>query len=243
MQRHVLTWCGWLAMGVAAIARGQTAVQPAVESVDQPVAQTAEAAPVLSAPSTAPRAYAAHPRLWNDKVKPWLQKTHWGYADEFHPMTFGASVNEHFKTQVCNGLGAQLVLYAYDFRDDRGPEASLLNSHGQRQLHQIARTAESTGLHPIGIEGSGNATLDAARRDEVIRQLSVTHAAIPAEWVIVGRPNTRGMQGAEAVEVYKNLLNHTKSGAGRSSSEGSGASASPAGASPVSPLQGGSGQE
>jgi hypothetical protein len=189
----------------------QTPGSSVVEPAGRP-AQAEEVVPMLSSPSVdARRAGGGHPGVWNDRIKPWLQRTHWGYADEFHPMTFGASVNEHFRTQICNGLGSQLVLYAYDFRDDSGPEASLLNSHGQRQLDRIARMVEGTGLHPIGIEASGNAAVDAARRQEVIRQLSAAHGTIPAEWVVVGFPTAIGLRGAEAVEIYKNLLNNTKS--------------------------------
>jgi hypothetical protein len=238
MQRLVLACCGWLAISSPAAGQAQTVAPAAIEQMDRSHADQA-AAPAPLAPAAAPQLVeVGHARVWKDKVKPWLQRTHWGYADEFHPVTFGVSVNEHFKTQICNGLAAQLVLYVYDFRNDSAAEANLLNSHGQRQLYRIARIAESTGLYPIGIEASGNAILDAARRDEVIRQLSAAHSTIPAEWVVVGRPAALGMRGSDAAEIYKGLLRNTQSQDASQVGNASSGSSKSAGAAAASPQQG-----
>lgn len=223
MRIVLLACCGWLATCATAIAQAQVPVAPSNESLVEPQTQAREVVPLPSQPPVEVKPfYVSHPPVWDATIKPWLQRTHWGYADEFHPMKFGVSVNEHFRTQICNGVATQLVLYAYDFRDNSGPTANLLNAHGQRQLSRIARMIESTGLHPLGIEASGDADLDAARREEVIRQLGAMQASVPAEWVVVGQPTSLDLRGVDAAEIYKNLLNHTKSGGNASVVTGSG---------------------
>jgi hypothetical protein len=126
-------------------------------------------------------------------------------------MPFGASVRAHMKTQICNGQRARMVLYHYDFCDDRGPEGGKLNEHGMARLGDIVRMFPCSCFHPIVIERTRcNPALDAARRDCVVRALNRMNAAVPEQLVVIGRPETPGLSGEEAVILHKKLMDQTK---------------------------------
>ncbi len=67
-------------------------------------------------------------------------------------MPFGAAVCAAMKTQICNGLGARMVLYHYDFCDAAGADGDKLNEHGMARLRDIARMFQCSNFHPIVIE-------------------------------------------------------------------------------------------
>jgi hypothetical protein len=116
-------------------------------------------------------------------------------------------------------LAGQSVLYPYDFCDGLpGPDGAKtsidqLNPHGERQLHKIAGW---WGLLPeprLVIQPSGNAKLDAQRRQMVgLRMEQITGAEIPPEVVVTADPGVPGTRGTEAEIQYENLLRQTESG-------------------------------
>jgi hypothetical protein len=142
---------------------------------------------------------------WRNRWKPCLQYTHWGYADEFEEVPLGVRVSAHLKTQVCNGLAAQMVLYRYDFCQAT-PQASQLNPHGQKRLQEIKALVQSCGFHPVTIEATGDAGLDAARRQFVLQRLLDADFAIPDEWVVVADAEAPAMRSEEAVEVHRKMI-------------------------------------
>ncbi|MHC4178474.1 MAG: hypothetical protein ACYSWU_13265, partial [Planctomycetota bacterium] len=73
--------------------------------------------------------------------------------------------------------------------------------------------AHCFGVHPIRIEPvPGRPALSTARRHYVLQRLQQSAFALPEEWVVVGRPDTRGLAGQEAVEIHTNLLEQTTAG-------------------------------
>jgi hypothetical protein len=120
-------------------------------------------------------------------------------------------------------MHARMVLYRYDFYDAATAEAARLNPHGERRLREIARMAHCFGVHPIRIEPvPERPALSTARRDHVLQRLQQSVFALPEEWVVVGRPDTPGLAGQEAVEIHTNLIKQTTSGPGGRSQYGEG---------------------
>jgi hypothetical protein len=153
-------------------------------------------------------------------------------------MPFGASVSAAMKAQIANGLGAQMVLYRYDFCDAAGPDRYKLNETGTARLADIAEMVPQLCYHPIVIERTrGNAALDAARRAYVVKTLGQMNSSIPEQLVVVGKPETRGLSGEESAIVHKNVLKQTELGVGKAGGgvsamgASSGASASGSGSS------------
>ncbi len=150
-------------------------------------------------------------------MKPCLQESHWGYAEQFEEKPFGVSMRFHLNTQVCNGAKDRMVLYRYDFHEGILGPANELNPHGQRRLTELARMLRCN-IFPLVIEPSRNdPALDAERRDHVLGLLEDSTFAVPEDWVVIQRPNARGLGGEEAMRVYQSLV----SGAGPAASTGS----------------------
>jgi hypothetical protein len=143
---------------------------------------------------------------WQTRAKPCLQESHWGYAEQFEEKPFGASLRAHMNTQVCNGTKDRMVLYRYDFHEGILGPADKLNPHGQRRLTELARMLRCN-IFPLVIEPSLNdPALDTARRDHVLELLKDSTFECPEDWVVVRRPNAKGLSGEDAMQVYKNLM-------------------------------------
>ena len=195
-----------------------------------PAAEAAPASDPCTACGRGPRGRRTTLRgeWWTDRIKPCLQESHWGYADQFEAAPLGASVQAHLKVQVCNGLAGQMVLYRYDFGVGPVSTAALLNPHGRKRLDEIVRIMQDHGLHPLVIEPTGNEKLDAARRDRVLKLMAQTSFAVPEEWVVVAEPRSRGRDGVEALLDYQSLLRQTQSQGGASAGAGGGRGTQPA---------------
>jgi len=164
----------------------------------------------------------------SEHLKPWLQETHWGYADLFEGAPFGARLRAHMCTQISNGTAARLVLYRYDFCNACPADAHKLNPHGYERLNQMAAILQGCSLYPVVIEPApGNPKLDQARRDHVAKLLEKSNIAAS---VVIGRPEMRGLAAEEALEVHQNMLKQTKAGGAGVSSMQSGATYGAAGA-------------
>ncbi len=150
-------------------------------------------------------------QAWWACKKACLQETHWGYPEEFEERPLGACVWAAQKTQVVNGMHAQMVLYHYDFHEGPTPATATLNPHGLRRLHEMVVMLQSN-LWPVVIQPTGNPLLDSARRDRILELLREQTGAVPEEWVVVREPHPVGLSGEEAVAIYWNLLQQTKSG-------------------------------
>jgi len=165
---------------------------------------------------------------WNEHLKPWLQETHWGYADLFEGVPFGARFRAHMCTQMANGTAARLVLYRYDFCNACAADAHKLNPHGYERLNQMAAILQACPMYPVVIEPvPGSPKLDQARRDQVAKLLEKSN--IPAS-VVVGRPEMRGLAAEEALEIHQNMLRETQAGGAGVSATQSGGGYGAAGA-------------
>lgn len=143
--------------------------------------------------------------VWTNRLKPFMQATHWGYADLFETAPFGYATRASLSRNICNGIAAQMVLYQYDFCDAPAPEGARLNIHGQKRLYEIAQMLQCCP-YPVLVERAVCTSparagcLDAARLNEA-RQEYVTKAfrqlGVPAH-VVVGEPAARGLRGEEA---------------------------------------------
>jgi hypothetical protein len=153
---------------------------------------------LTDAPTFAPAAYstggyqrAVAPRWWHDRLKSCLQFSHWGYADEFEEIPFGARVRAHQQAQICSGWAARLWLYRYDFCDD----GATLNAAGHKRLSELAREFPVWTHHALMIEATpGKPELDTARRAHVEKLLETS--GIPAQ-VVIGVPTVSAPFGDE----------------------------------------------
>lgn len=163
---------------------------------------------------------------WQGRIKPCLQYSHWGYADQFEETPFGASVCQAKKVQICNGLADQIVLYLYDFC--MATDGAQLNLRGRRRLSEIVTMMQSLNCHPLLIEASGNPELDAARKAYVLEMMAKANFPVPEDWVVVGQPKVRGLAGEEAVIIHSNMLRQTEAAATRAPGDvGTGATFAP----------------
>jgi hypothetical protein len=157
-----------------------------------------------------------HVRAWADAC--------WGERDYFQAESFGGSVDCYLKAQIANGQAAQLMLYHFDFGDGQVDEAFRLNVYGHKRLKKMASLLAASSL-PLMIEETiGNDPLDAARRQEVLRELNgLLPAPISPDRVVVMAPVTPGLRGVEALLIYNNLMRQTTSAASRTATAGGGA--------------------
>jgi hypothetical protein len=114
----------------------------------------------------------------------------------------------HGQTEVTNGEAARMVLYHYDFVEG----SDQLKPRGKYQLAKITALLP-LNFNPLIIEASPEApALDEARRVAVVRELAVGPFPVPAERVVIGRPLSIPLEGADAERIYRNLLLNTESG-------------------------------
>lgn len=159
---------------------------------------------------------------WITRAKPRLQESHWGYPEEFEEKPFGSSLRAHVNRQIRNGTRDRMVLYLYDFHDAGLGDETTLNPHGLRRLDDLRRMMQCNST-PLVIEPSGkNAELDEARREHVLSLLQDSTFAVPEDWVVVARPDARGLHGEDALSVHQRML----SGGGAISSGGGSSSSS-----------------
>ena len=147
------------------------------------------------------------------------QQAKWlGYPDEFCAPPLGLSVYEPFTIQVANADAARMMLYQYDFVEDK----AALNGRGRDQLVKIASMLSSTSA-PIVIERiPGDPRLAEARRLAVLNDLASSSVAVTPDRVVVGAPTAIGLRGPEADVMYQNLLKQTQNlGASGGSMSGS----------------------
>jgi hypothetical protein len=168
-------------------------------------------------------------RWWQDRFKPLMQYTHWGYPEYFEEMPFGTAVRSHHMVQVSKGWAARCVLYQYDFCDDD----VMLNPPGERRLRELA-AAFSCWLHyPLLIEATPERPgLATARRNHVAQLLHDHH--IPAR-VEVDVPSGFMPFGEEALLINRNLLRQVNSGGGTMGMPGGAGAAAGAGAGSTAP--------
>jgi len=148
-----------------------------------------------------------------DRLKACLQESHWGYPEEFEERSFGACLCAHVKTQVANGLAAQMVLYRYDFCDKTLGDPQRLNPRGMEQLDKIVGLMAANSC-PLIIEPAPcNPDLDCARRAHLLQLLRAAGCDVPESRVVVCKPDA-GLRGEEAFEIDQNMLQQTRTSAG-----------------------------
>ena len=147
-------------------------------------------------------------RWWQDRAKPLMQYTHWGYPEFFEETPFGTSVRAHQRAQIFSGWSARLVLYQYDFCDG----GVTLNLSGQRRLKDLATGFDCWSQHRLLIEATpDHPQLAVARRNHVTKMLH--DSGVPAQ-VEVGVPTGFMPTGDEALLMNMNLLRQVRSGGG-----------------------------
>lgn len=133
-----------------------------------------------------------------------------GLRSCYSQMGLGASVHAAMKAQICNGVGARMVLYRYDFCDRDSADSAKLNEHGAARLRDLARMFAYSSFHPIVIEPTAcNASLDAARREYVVKMLNQMNASVPDALVVVAQPETPALSGREAILLDARLMSRT----------------------------------
>jgi hypothetical protein len=139
------------------------------------------------------------------RFKCWMQRCFLGFPEEFHEPALGAFANANANTQAANGEAALMCLYHYDFIEG----SDHLNPRGRERLAKI------TGMLPINfapvvIERTIDAPqLDERRRMHVWAELANGRFPVPSERVVVGLPTANGLQGMEAIVIYRNQLTNT----------------------------------
>ncbi|MCU0978844.1 MAG: hypothetical protein MUF25_06715, partial [Pirellulaceae bacterium] len=147
-------------------------------------------------------------RWWQDRAKPLLQYTHWGYPEFFEETPLGASLRAHQRAQISSGYAARLVLYQYDFCDG----GVTLNQQGQRRLKDLVTGFDCWAHQRLLIEATPDRPqLAAARQKHVTKMLH--DSGIPAQ-VEVGVPTGFMPMGDEALLMNMNLLRQVRTGGG-----------------------------
>lgn len=134
---------------------------------------------------------------YNHYWKPGLQESHWGYPELFGERPAGYHVYAHAKTQVANAEGARMMLYEYDFDQDK----DTLNARGEQQLEKIALLA-GKNFFPIVVAPTPiDPALADRRRERILKVLEASNFPIPPERIIVARPLTPGVYDWEPESV------------------------------------------
>lgn len=148
-----------------------------------------------------------------EKLSAWQRcKKNWqacwlGFPEEWRAPPLGASVYLNGKTMVANGEAARMVLYHYDFEDG----GVRLNQRGRDQLAKIAGMLP-TNFFPVVIERTPELPgLARARRMSVLQELAQGSFPVPPERVVVGEPAVPGLRGVEAMVIFGNLMQQTRS--------------------------------
>jgi hypothetical protein len=144
---------------------------------------------------------------WHERIKPWLQESHWGYPEYFHERPLGAAVQQAMQTQIANGVQSQQVLYHYDFLT--GDDAARLSPRGMYQLAKIIRRMHIVPAPIIVQQSVDHPELDDARRDSVLNAMAEMGVPAVPEMVVIDRPPVPGMSGMESLLIYQNLLQQT----------------------------------
>ena len=157
---------------------------------------------------------------------------YWGYPEEFFEPPLGAAAQGQEIAMIENGRAARMGLYQYDFF----PDSAQLNARGKGQLCRIAMWLP-TNCYPVFVEPTpARPELDELRRQAIWNDLSTNFVLIPAERVVIGRPNIRDLGSADSLLIDRNRLGLTASrgitaGGGGTSGTSTTASSSGAGIS------------
>jgi len=140
------------------------------------------------------------------RCKQGLQACFVGYGPEFESPALGSHVFQHNQTQVVNGEAALMMLHHFDF---------LQGSDGltQRGKDQLAKIAEylPRNFFPIVIERTpGTPELATARRQVVLNELAHGTFPVPPERVVIAASLAKGLKGAEAEIIYRNMMEQTR---------------------------------
>lgn len=209
----IVVWCASSALGNPP---QEPANQPQLADIESPRPFADERLyPIADEAYFVPEAECVQPvqrnvlvRWWNNRFKPRMQFTHWGYPEYFEEMPLGTAVGSHKLVQISKGWAARSVLYRYDFRDG----AVRLNTQGERRLRQLTNAYSCWMHHPLIIEATPeHPHLANARRDH-IAELLQDHG-FPAQ-VEVGVPTGFMPTGEEALLMNQNLLQQIRSGGG-----------------------------
>jgi hypothetical protein len=146
---------------------------------------------------------------WYARRKARKQARYWGYPEEFCEIPLGSRVQAHLCAQMRSGLMSQCVLYMYDFQDPGDDSAAQLKPRGLVQLQKIARIL-ACDYFTVVIETSGDGKLDEARRQHVFNELASLGYPVTDEQIVSSRVSVDGLQGAEAFDIYANLLQQTQ---------------------------------
>ena len=161
-------------------------------------------------------------RWWQDRFKPFMQYTHWGYPEYFEEMPFGSAVQAHKLAQISRGWAARAILHQYDFCDGD----VMLNPQGERRLRDLAVAFSRWSYYPLIIEVTPERPkLAEARRNHVAQLLHDN--GVPAR-VEVGLPTGFMPRGDEALLMNLNLLEQVSSGGGTMGMSGGAGTGSPA---------------
>lgn len=133
---------------------------------------------------------------WHTRIKPWLERTHWGYPEEFIQPPLGFYVAAHAKTQIARGQQSLLTLYHFDF--EQVGDRAALTPRGRLQLEKFAAVLAYRPFSLLIERTVGEPELDQARYEHVVEALTQLEVPLAAERVVVGRPMSRGMFGPEA---------------------------------------------
>jgi hypothetical protein len=141
-----------------------------------------------------------------------------GFPEEFVSPPLGYFVHLNGQAMVANGTAARMTLYHYDFIDGQ------LSVRGKYQLAKIAAMA-SHSFAPIVIEETPEApALSRQRLVAVLNELSKQAFPVAPDRVVIGRPMSIGLRGAEAVTIALNQASFVRQGGPIPSTQGGGIS-------------------
>lgn len=160
--------------------------------------------------SSSSRRRGALGRYWLNRVKPRLQRSHWGYCNRFEERQFGDAFVAATRGQIDRGSADLLMLYHYDFYPRTTQRGWHLTPRGRYQLRRMVQRVIFPRA-PIKIQITYNdPKLDAARHHHVIQELKGLGIEISDDQVILARQK-HAMSAAEATELNNGLLEIIKS--------------------------------
>jgi hypothetical protein len=125
---------------------------------------------------------------------------------------FGSFMRRYLSRQVQRGVAARMVLFHYDFHRVDSDRRVMLNEHGHQRLVKLAHLMTCSS-YPLIIESTDDPALDRQRRDLVASMLQSSNLVPDAfDRVRVATAPGRGLEGIEAVDIYRNMLIHTRAG-------------------------------
>jgi uncharacterized membrane protein YgcG len=129
------------------------------------------------------------------------------------PPPLGSISDSIWQRQEHNAEASDFVVYQHEFKE----QATRLNQHGEDHVQQIAQRLLAGQNFPVVIERSDmtarqnteykypvhpNPALDMARRQIVVRALSVMGVGDADERVVVAPATTEGYRANEAIRAY-----------------------------------------